>query len=78
MVSDIIDREGKECAQKVKISSKTLQENESLNDEQTNSLMTGTKVPELAFRKMRTVSKKSYVTVQLQVHAKLKNIEKML
>ena len=39
---------------------------------------TGTRVPELAFRQMRTVSKKSYVTVQLQVHAKLKNIEKML
>jgi len=58
MVSQIIDSEGKEFANKVKRGSKTLQENEALTDEQTNSLMTGTRVPELAFRQMRTVFKK--------------------
>ena len=58
MVSQIIDSEGKEFANTVKRGSKTLQENEALTDEQTNSLMTGTRVPELAFRRMRTVFKK--------------------
>ena len=58
MVSQIIDREGKDFAKKVKMNSKTLKENDSLNDEQTNSLMTGTRVPELAFRQRRTVLKK--------------------
>ena len=58
MVSQIFDSEGKEFANKVKRGSKTLQENEALTDKQTNSLMTGTRVPELAFRQMRTVFKK--------------------
>ena len=70
MVSQKYDSECKEFANKVKRGSKTLQENEALTDEQTNSLMTGTRVPELAFRQMRTVLKKFWATAQLQVKTK--------
>ena len=59
MISKIIDDEGNDFAKKVKLSSKTLKENESLTVTETNSLQTGTRSSEFLWRQARTAFKKT-------------------
>ena len=73
MISKIIDDEGQEFGKKVKLSSKVLQENESLTAEQTNSLLTGTRSSEFLWRQARTAFKK---TLGYSPLASAKKVEK--
>ena len=59
MISRIIDDEGGDFAKKVKLSSKVMQENESLSVGETNSLQVGTRSSGFLWRQTRTAFKKT-------------------
>ena len=59
MISKIIDDEGDDFGKKVKLSSKVLQENESLSVAETNSLQVGTRSSGFLWRQTRTEFKKT-------------------
>jgi deoxycytidylate deaminase len=59
MISKIIDDEGGDFGKKVELSSKVLQENESLSVAETNSLQVGTRSSGFLLRQTRTALKKT-------------------
>ena len=73
MISKIIDDEGKDFGNRVKLSSKVLKENESLTVSETSSLLTGTRSSEFLWRQARTAFKK---TLGYSPLASAKKVEK--
>lgn len=71
LLSKVIDNEGKEFAENVIKNSKSLQENSSLNAEQTTSLISGTRTSDLVFRQMRTAFNKTIGFSPIASHKKV-------